>query len=202
MRKTKVARFLNNTGEERQVCVILCMLDDRDFPTHWLQHLCLLSSCHQIRKPSLERTSAGSEFLLLLCLHGWLLLYLLNCLYLYPCCLNLNLLILSPMSLGESGQAVVWCLVVRWGETSADMFTPAESCTRKARQPQTNTALSIDKVWFSHHSCTLMCRSYLKRSVCKEKGLHLPGYFCQGLVQKKVFFTASLGRQKLNLLWK
>lgn len=35
MRKTKVSRFLNTTGEERQVCVILCALDDRDFQSQF-----------------------------------------------------------------------------------------------------------------------------------------------------------------------
>lgn len=79
--------------------------------------------------------------------------------------LNFTLPILSPTPLGESEQAVVWCLLVRWGETTTDMFTPAESCTRKARQAQTNKALSVYKVLFNHHSCTVICTSYLERSI-------------------------------------
>lgn len=147
-----------------------------------------LSSDH--RKPSLEGTSKRSEFLLLLCLHGWLLLYLLNCL-----CLNnqwVFSVLLFRFSLPHHWRRVNSSCVVLTCETTTGMFTPAESCTRKARQAQINTALSVYKVLFNHHLCTVICTSYLERSVWKEKVLLLPGYFCQGLVENKGFFHSQV----------
>ena len=62
------------------------------------------------------RWEVGNEFLVLLCLHVWLLLYLLNCLYLNPRVFSLLLFRFSPPShWGGSERAAVWCLVAGWG---------------------------------------------------------------------------------------
>ena len=53
-----------------------------------------------------------NEFLALLCLHMWLLLYLLNCLYLNPCVFSLLLFWFSPPS-HWGGERASSCVVLR-----------------------------------------------------------------------------------------